>query len=163
MSAYSAYSSVLVPTDQSPRAAQALPHALAAVAPTGTIHLVHVLHYPSQPNPMYAHYGPPILTPEEREKRKQEALRELEALARSVEVPPGVQLRWHVFEDTGLNPADRLCAAADELGADLVCIASHGRTGLRRALLGSVAERVLRHCRVPTLVVRIADKDLAVE
>lgn len=160
MSTHPVYQNVLVPTDQSARAAQALPHAFAAVAPAGTIHLVTVLHDLPLPNPMYAHYGPPALTPDERELRKQAVLRELEELARGATVPSGVHVRCHVFEDIHPNPADRICRAADELGADLVCIASHGRTGLRRALLGSVAERVVRHCRVPTLVARIADEDL---
>lgn len=39
------------------------------------------------------------------------------------------------------------------LGADLVVVGTHGRTGLRRALLGSVAERVVRFASVPVLTV----------
>jgi nucleotide-binding universal stress UspA family protein len=41
----------------------------------------------------------------------------------------------------------------NEYKADLVIIASHGRTGIRRALLGSTAEYVLRHSNCPVLVV----------
>ena len=46
-----------------------------------------------------------------------------------------------------------IVAFCDEHKADLVIIASHGRTGLRRALLGSTAEHVLRHSQCPVLVV----------
>jgi nucleotide-binding universal stress UspA family protein len=45
----------------------------------------------------------------------------------------------------------------NEYNADLVIIASHGRTGLRRALLGSTAEYVLRHSKCPVLVVPTRD------
>lgn len=43
---------------------------------------------------------------------------------------------------------------ADEHGADLVVVGTHGRKGLDRLLLGSVAERVLRTATVPVMVVR---------
>ncbi len=43
---------------------------------------------------------------------------------------------------------------ARDVGADLVVISSHGRTGLRRLLIGSVAETVVRHAPCPVLVLR---------
>lgn len=42
---------------------------------------------------------------------------------------------------------------SNEHAIDLIVMASHGRTGIRRALLGSTAEYVLRHCRCPVLIV----------
>jgi len=47
-----------------------------------------------------------------------------------------------------------ICAAAKELKTDLIIIATHGYTGLKHALLGSTAERVVRHAPCPVLVVR---------
>jgi len=44
---------------------------------------------------------------------------------------------------------------AEDEGADLVILGSHGRSGLSRAFLGSVAERVVRHAPCPVLVVRV--------
>lgn len=41
---------------------------------------------------------------------------------------------------------------AEEHGVDLIVLSTHGRTGLRRLALGSVAESILRHARVPVLV-----------
>ena len=43
---------------------------------------------------------------------------------------------------------------ADEQGADLIVISSHGRTGLGRIIFGSTAEAVVRHARCPVLVVK---------
>jgi nucleotide-binding universal stress UspA family protein len=46
---------------------------------------------------------------------------------------------------------------SDEHKIDLIVMASHGRSGIRRALLGSTAEHVLRHCMCPVLVVPIRE------
>lgn len=54
----------------------------------------------------------------------------------------------------GRDPAHEVLETARELGADLIAIASHGRTGLARWRFGSVAERVLREAAAPLLVVR---------
>jgi nucleotide-binding universal stress UspA family protein len=51
-------------------------------------------------------------------------------------------------------PAETIVQAAVEWRADLVVIGSHGRTGVRRALLGSIAEGVMRSAPCPVLVVR---------
>jgi nucleotide-binding universal stress UspA family protein len=53
--------------------------------------------------------------------------------------------------------ADEILRAADEVGADLIVLGTHGRTGLRRLLVGSVAEAVLRRARCPVLALRSAD------
>jgi universal stress protein A len=45
-------------------------------------------------------------------------------------------------------------AARDDVAIDLVVMGTHGRTGLRHAVLGSVAEKVVRHAPCPVLVVR---------
>jgi len=60
------------------------------------------------------------------------------------------------FVQTG-GPAATIVKAAKEWPADLIVIASHGRTGMRRALLGSVAEGVMRSAPCPVLVVRARD------
>jgi len=48
---------------------------------------------------------------------------------------------------------DQILSVSEKIGADLVVVGSHGRTGLRRALMGSIAERVVRLSRVPVLTV----------
>ena len=52
------------------------------------------------------------------------------------------------------GPATEIVNAAKEWPADLIVIGSHGRGGLQRALLGSVAEGVMRHAPCPVMVVR---------
>ena len=51
-------------------------------------------------------------------------------------------------------PEQEITAAAKDLGADLVCIGTHGRGGLARVFLGSVAEQIVRHSPCPVLTVR---------
>lgn len=52
------------------------------------------------------------------------------------------------------RPAVEIARAADELGAAILVLGSHGRTGVSRLVLGSTAEACLRRARVPVLVVR---------
>jgi nucleotide-binding universal stress UspA family protein len=51
------------------------------------------------------------------------------------------------------HPGQHICAQAERSGADLVVISTHGRTGLRHVLVGSVAEYVVQHAALPVLVV----------
>jgi nucleotide-binding universal stress UspA family protein len=52
-----------------------------------------------------------------------------------------------------------ICKYAKESGADLIIIATHGWTGLRHILMGSVAERVVQHAFCPVLVVKSVERD----
>ena len=53
------------------------------------------------------------------------------------------------------DPFWEICQAAEQEHADLIVMGSHGRTGLAHVLLGSVAERVVRHAPCPVLVARL--------
>jgi nucleotide-binding universal stress UspA family protein len=55
------------------------------------------------------------------------------------------------------SPAAAILATAEELHAELIVLGTRGRTGLRRVLLGSVAEAVVRHAACSVLVVRLAE------
>ena len=48
----------------------------------------------------------------------------------------------------------RICDLVKEQGFELVVLATHGYTGLKHVLLGSTAERVVRHCTCPVLTVK---------
>ena len=52
------------------------------------------------------------------------------------------------------NPAKEIVSAADDINADLILLSTHGRTGVGRVFLGSVAEQVTRYARCPVLTVR---------
>jgi nucleotide-binding universal stress UspA family protein len=62
-----------------------------------------------------------------------------------------VRVETHLREGT---PTDEILRLADEIDCDLIVIGTHGRTGLERVLMGSVAEAVMRRSRCPVLTVR---------
>ena len=63
----------------------------------------------------------------------------------------GVKARWRL--EVGA-PFAEIVRAAEEEGADLIVMGTHGRSGLNRLLLGSVAERVIRLAPCPVVTVR---------
>jgi nucleotide-binding universal stress UspA family protein len=76
-------------------------------------------------------------------------LSQLDQLAEPVRAAQ-VPVRTH--SSIGL-PADEIVRYAREAGADLIVMGTHGRSGWRHALLGSVAEKVVRRARCPVLTV----------
>lgn len=63
------------------------------------------------------------------------------------------KVRYELVTRIG-SPADTINQAAEDLDADLIIIATHGRTGVTRFFLGSVAERVVRESQRPVLTIR---------
>ncbi len=128
---------VLVATDLSAFADHAIPFAYALLADRGggEVFLAHVV--------------PPGGVSFEEETEITARLRAL--------VPPSAEARGVVTRTEIVRGADvprALSELAERLGADLVCVASHGRGGLGRVALGSVAEAMLRRSRRPVMVVR---------
>jgi len=68
----------------------------------------------------------------------------------------GVDVVEHV---SGGRPHKVIANYAEDNGIDLIVMGSHGRAGVRRALLGSVTERTLRSTHVPVLVVDYLEED----
>jgi len=58
------------------------------------------------------------------------------------------------FEQSHPDVPAAILKAAEEWAADVIVLGTHGRTGLQRVVLGSVAENLVRHCKVPVLLVR---------
>ena len=56
-------------------------------------------------------------------------------------------------------PYEEIINYAKEIDVDLIVMATHGHTGLSHILLGSVAEKVMRHASCPVMVTRIDNKD----
>ena len=83
------------------------------------------------------------------EKIRAEAQQRIEAVRQRVE-DAGVAVK--VVMVTG-PPAQRITETAQKESADLIVMGTHGHTGLRHMLIGSVAERVVRHSTCPVLVV----------
>lgn len=51
-------------------------------------------------------------------------------------------------------PADKILEYAQENNIDLIVVGTHGLTGIKKFLIGSIAEKVVRHSRVPVMVIR---------
>lgn len=83
------------------------------------------------------------------EKIRSEAQERIEAVRQRVE-DTGVAVK--VVMASG-PPAQRITETAQKEAADMIVMGTHGRTGLRHMLIGSVAERVVRHATCPVLVV----------
>lgn len=66
---------------------------------------------------------------------------------------PGIKVEYRAEEG---NPADEILAVAGREGIDLIVMGTHGRSGLGRALMGSVAEAVSRQAMLPVVTIRSA-------
>jgi len=137
---------ILVSLDRSDLAEAALKPARALAGPDGKLLLVHVVE-PLVPigEPAVAAFTPSAEGSLERMRTDAESY--LRGLAQ-----PGADIR--VVVEPGVARA--LIQVAGEWGADAIAIATHGRGGVRRLLLGSVADKVIRASPVPVCVVRPA-------
>ena len=136
---------ILFPHDFSETAESALTLALElARRLDGKITLLHAYEVAA-----YAYPEGPAVSVEmarEIESGARKALEGVAARVRSAGVPVEVQVRQGV-------PWSEIVKAARELQVDLIAIGTHGRRGFARALLGSVAERVVRMAPCPVLTV----------
>ena len=144
---------VLVTTDFSAPGDAAIGHAFRVGADHGAeVVLCHVIDTPPTPNPLYAHYSPSTLfQPEQRRLAEDQAAKAL--LERVPKEPPLSEVKHRALVTHG-EPIAEILRVAKEEHADLLVIATHGRTGLKHFFLGSVVERVIRHAHCPVLVVR---------
>lgn len=142
---------VLAPTDLSEVGIGAIRHAYSIVPAGGSIFLLHVLEPQGGTPPLSAQYlssqGAPVHTPEQ--ERLAEVLRGL--------IPPeaavrGISTRVEVIH--GRKVSEAINQAAERFSCDVICLATHGRSGLTKALAGSVAQEVLQSSTKPVLLVR---------
>jgi nucleotide-binding universal stress UspA family protein len=141
-------SRIVCPLDFSEPSQKALQTAIEfAVQFRAELILVHVIA-PAAPgipaDPTYAFAGT-----EAYEKALRTQAEEQLTLAEQ-RLPEGLKSRKVI--GTG-DAADEIVRLADEEGADLIVIATHGLTGWRHLVFGSVAEKVMRHSQRPVLVV----------
>lgn len=135
---------ILVPVDFSAHSRAAAERAaMIANACDVGLRFLHALHLP--PVALDYAYSPGIWDDFRRVERKQFA----SIVEKFTDRVPFISTR---FEEC--DPADAIAAAAREPDVDLVVMGSHGRRGLDRLLLGSVAERTLHRAPIPVLIVR---------
>jgi nucleotide-binding universal stress UspA family protein len=135
-------SRILAPTDFSENASDALAYAASLASKLGArLTLLHVAQLPAY---AYAEHTMPSL--DELLPRAQDALdRAVERAQKTHRDVDGILATGHA--------ADRIVELARDRDFDLVVMGTHGRRGLPRALIGSVAEHVVRLSPVPVLTV----------
>ncbi len=148
------YQKVLVTTDLSPLGNAAVPHAYAILAGRGgTVILWHAIDPSGEPSSVYAQRMPGKLLAEQRAGLRDSLFSSLEALVPEEARAEGlVTTEVRVVEAPGVIQ-ETICQEARTLEADLIVMASHGHSGVKHLLLGSVAESVLKSADRPVLVV----------
>jgi nucleotide-binding universal stress UspA family protein len=154
---------ILVPLDGSTRAEEALPIAARVARASGSsVVLLQVVSFPMSygyGGGLGLSYGygyggglgsTPLISEEFSEKEQTEAVAYLTRIAHS-DLFAGITTTTEVV--FGL-PAPQILALVEQQAVNLLVLCSHGRTGFLRWVLGSVAQRVIHHSRVPVLILR---------
>lgn len=142
---------ILCPVDFSETSRRGMHEALEIAKRHGAqVYLLHVLE-----EPWPAMHGDPLAPPEFLQRIGEKARADLIAWGKEAElIAPGKS----TTEMIGGHPGSEIARVAREGGFDLVVMGTHGRRGLRRLLLGSTAEELVRTAPCSVLVVRPADE-----
>ena len=141
---------VLVPTDGSDLAQPAVEMALGlAETHDAALHVLFIVDQPTSVSGTGEGFSGLDNLLDALENEGQEVTNEIaeQARERDVETVPAVRRG---------NPHDDILEYANEHDIDIIAMGTHGRTGVKRALLGSVTEDVVRHSEVPVLTVHQA-------
>lgn len=148
----SSIKTILVATDFSAPSEKAVDEAVSLAKLLGAeLHLFHAVEIPVPVVTPYEVAVPADLIAQTREAAAARLKTLEERLASS-----GLSVKAHLSESPA---ASGISHAAEELGADLVVMGTRGNTGLKHVLLGSVAERTMRHAPCSVLAVKHPDDD----
>lgn len=141
------YNHILVPLDGSPTAEAVLPQVQMLAECSGAeVILLSILSTPS-----YDYFIPdPAMAVSVHEGQQNQSKAYLERMTAQMKAK-GLNVRAELCVG---NVAESILDYADSVHADLIAMSTHGRNGIGRFLLGSVAEKVIRAAKVPVLLVR---------
>jgi nucleotide-binding universal stress UspA family protein len=140
---------VLIATDGSQLSIEAARRGVALLGQPAAVTLLTVLT--EVPGDDAGGFEGSVYSPEEQRKLWEAEQQEASAeLARTAAALTGREVEQR--SELG-DVATTICRVAEELPADVIVMGSHGRTGLKRMLLGSVSEHVVRHAPCSVLVV----------
>ena len=143
---------ILVPLDFSAQATPVLEWALHLAAEHGSsIVLLHVYHLPVEFQQLEGAYLPADFWANVKQEAEQQLGRHAERVRAA-----GIEVEARVREG---YPATVIVEEAESQGADLVVLGTHGHTGIKHLLLGSIAERVVQHAPCPVLTVKPVPED----
>jgi nucleotide-binding universal stress UspA family protein len=142
--------SILVPTDFSEYSDRAIKQAVdIAEQNNAKIYLLHVVDKLQQ---CAIDYCIPVETMMKvQSDSEKEASRKMQDEAKKITQAKKIDVTFDV--KSGI-PFEEILKGQQERKADLIVIASHGRTGIMKSLIGSVAEKVMREAKCPVLLVR---------
>jgi nucleotide-binding universal stress UspA family protein len=155
---------ILLATDGSESATHATQTAVELSKKTDSeLHVLYVgadpysaAFFPSEAtNPEGVERVDPALIEELGQQFEQAARQTLDAEVETVRAVGGAVAQAHLRMG---SPAEEVVDLAEELGVGLVVVGSRGLGGIRRALIGSVSDSVVRHAHCPVLVVRKEDQ-----
>ncbi|MFO8154220.1 universal stress protein [Thioalkalivibrio sp.] len=147
------YRHIFVAIDDSPTSRQALKEAISLAQIHGaTLEIGHAI----DENLVHVFHSTGMDTTTRNELKQALHANAADCLERAAERArrAGVKAESSLLPGHGEHSADLIAAAVEESGADLLVVGSHGRRGVRRLLLGSVAENLVRKVNVSILVVR---------
>ncbi|MDP2824075.1 MAG: universal stress protein [Sulfuritalea sp.] len=143
---------ILVPTDGSQLSSDTAKRAVAFAKETGA----KVTFFFAKPDYPVAFYGEGALidptTPDKFAEMAEQQAREILAAHEAAAKAEGVASAS--ASSVSDIPYEAIIAAAEDAGADLIFMASHGRRGISGLLLGSETQKVLTHSKIPVLVYR---------
>jgi nucleotide-binding universal stress UspA family protein len=150
---------VLLATDGSEEASLATGAAVEISDKTGSeLHVIHVYGvapiyplYPEATDPEGAELEDPVLEEELESLSEQRAQEVLDAAVEEVQSAGGTVAQAHLRE--GGVPQE-IVSLAEDTGVGLIVVGSRGHGGIRRALMGSVSDAVVRHAHCPVVVMR---------
>ncbi len=136
---------LLVPLDFSEQATKAVDLALELADPSTTIHVVHVV----EPTPAWMTVDPSVPIPPQFDQQLYDWT--VEKLKQMFGSGAYQRIQTHCLMG---DPSAEILNLAKQLSVNMIVMPSHGRKGLNRLFLGSVAERVLRGAHCPVLILR---------
>jgi len=138
---------ILLATDFSEASTPAADYAQSLAQMAGAdLHVLHVINELDEPQR--------VMIPAEafqtlKKELETQAVRELESFCQ--QVSSGIPTTPHAVIG---HPFQKILEVSKEVSADLIVMGTHGRTGLEHVIVGSTAERVIRHSTIPVLSVR---------
>ena len=156
------FKKILCPVDLSSFSLDALKLAVRlAESDNATLDVLHVIHNPfdeiymtaltqTDPALMEAY----AMEPQKRAKIVRATEEHSEVLLKQFcreTIPSQVKVRYHVRRG---DPFENILDGAEDSLTDLIVLATHGRTGIKRLVIGNVAEKVVRHAPCPVLTVK---------
>jgi nucleotide-binding universal stress UspA family protein len=151
------YSRILVPIDGSEASTRGLDEAIELARHLkANVRLVHVV----EPYVMVTLETMPVTVHQIAEIRRRagvELLQDSESKVKNA----GIEVDVELIETPGGSTGEYIVNKAREISADLIVCGTHGRRGVRRMLMGSDAEYILRRAHIPVLLVRNQESDLS--